>query len=151
MNPGWAALIGGLVASLVSLLNNWFQARREQEKDNRQRTWSLEDKNTNRTYEGFKVLNQVLETDGHERMISYECDSVSGYNFSRFNLIKYKESIRPLLFNNLDILPPKVRDKTRELDVAIFDRFNKEFYEWNDEASRLYNDLIEAILEQYNP
>ncbi|MBE7896134.1 hypothetical protein G7L40_20475 [Paenibacillus polymyxa] len=149
MNAGWAALIGGLVASLVSLLNNWFQTRREREKDNRLRNWNLEDKEMSRKYEEFKVLNQVLEADGQERMISYEYDSESSKTFAKFNLVKYRESIRHILFNNLDLLPPKVRNKTRKLDITIFDNTDKVRYEWNNEMSNLYTDLIKEILKNY--
>lgn len=69
---------------------------------------------------------------------------------NEFRLEKYKESVRPVLYKNLDMLPLSIVKLIRSLDDYSYPAEHYGTWEeWLDDMSGEYSKLIKEIENQY--
>ncbi len=122
-SPVLAACVSAFVSAIVTLvalfIGDRMNQRRHDKEDNRKRELALEDEQQRQQEAVNKSLSKVLEA-------SYGITTYSAYDdehkeeLPKFNDTRYKDIIRPALYENYNWLPEEMKLQIFRIDQVVF-------------------------------
>lgn len=150
MDAAWIAVIGTLGGSALTtasaLIGSWIKTKA----DKKAREWILEDEELKRAIhqreEEFSVYNEVLRADGESTIIR-----IGESGMGEFKTKEYKESVRPIFYKNLHLLPSNIRMQLRQLDELINEDISSYngYDDWREVLYGNYLNLIRYVEAKY--
>lgn len=151
MQEEWITVIGVLGGAAMAIagqvINNLIMFRKE----DRVKKMETEKQNFERRLkqeaDKFKVYNRVLNEDGRHQYVRELAENEPHLNFSYH---EYKNVMRPILLENIDIFSIEVFDLVRKLDTFNYDDMDYiEPQEWENDMAIIYRNIIKAIEREY--